>query len=103
MKIKIKKKIIEEVDAELPFYSEDYFDDSYGQHTVYKKIEENSVISIEIHSYYRNRIESFSIKREIFKWLKPSEYCGDFSNMEKSTEEEFEKAKNRALNFLEME
>ena len=100
MKIKIEKKVIKEINMELPYYYKSEHSDENGAHDYYGKIEKNSAVTIGKHLHYEDETENWEIEKHTFKAIEYSGYCCYFEKEHKSTGKEFRKAKVEALKFI---
>lgn len=95
MKIKIKQRVLEEIEIEIefPFYFKHDLHSEYGKSIIYgKKINEKTEYTIHVSKNYDGRI-TYEIEKDDFS----NSY---FEDEYKSTKEEYEKIKSNALEFL---
>lgn len=92
----IEKAILIEVD--LPYYYEHDLMSHYGDNIIYGKIEETKHTCIQ-EITNDNGAHSFKIEKEKHNSIKNSGLVPYFKKEHRSSEEDYQNAKNRALNF----
>lgn len=101
MKIEITTnvKTTKTVDVRLPYYYKHDLGSDHGESIIYGKIEELEATAIHESNWYGGKV-SFEIEHTPYKSIKNSGFGCYFSDEFKSSEKEFNAAKERLLAFI---
>lgn len=100
MQIQIKETIeqVKTIEVEFPYYSKSNIESEHYNYIIYNKIEEKNIVIIT--EYNRENNKSYTVEIDNFTSIIDGNYSDDFKEEYKSTEQEFNQAKQRAIDFL---